>query len=437
LAKQLGTDVPNLMKLLTGDIGELKGEVEETTYSFEEMQKEAFGLKGFDAIINNTMSALKRPVSQIQQATRATFEGFTPFIAKFQAYNADIIEKTTAFVAKNSELVGAAGILYNLAGIDGVQQGYEIFKGIASFTGSILSNLFSVKGLLAVMAAGALYMIKDDFAKIFKAFDEDGIFAGLETLWGSLQDGFARIQDYLDKEFGINKEFLTRGLHLVKQLALTGFQFLRLHLFGPMYDYLELDLLPKIIPLFKQMWAQVGAMFTAMMNLSAAGFFSGLPSWVKSGLAMVGVDTNNIFGESSYSSGEEGMTKEEKKKWRTRKRAGSYMTSKVQLGSESDDFAATRGAQEAEKRAAQAIQVVTPYITDAVVAAQKAANTGVDIAKNTKDGVLGALTEFHGSSSEAHKVFQGQLILDGKVLGEIVTPISQGNFNSNIRNAIK
>ena len=107
IAKALGTDTTTAVKILRGEFDELNETAQQATYTFEEMQKKAFGLKGFDEVVNNMMNSLKRPISQIQDATRATFEGFTPLIGKFQAFNAKLIEETGVFVKRNSELVGA------------------------------------------------------------------------------------------------------------------------------------------------------------------------------------------------------------------------------------------------------------------------------------------------------------------------------------------
>ena len=68
---------------------------------------------------------------------------------------------------------------------------------------------------------------------------------------------------------------------------------------------------------------------------------------------------------------------------------------------------------------------------------QKAADTTVDVAKSTKDGVIEGMKEFHGAQGEAHRNFQGQLIVDGKVFAEVVTPVSQQNFESNLSKAMK
>lgn len=62
------------MKMLSGDIEELTGQVENASYSFEQMSKDAFGLKGFDSVLDGIMGSFQRPVQQIQEATRSVFQ---------------------------------------------------------------------------------------------------------------------------------------------------------------------------------------------------------------------------------------------------------------------------------------------------------------------------------------------------------------------------
>ena len=235
LAATLGLGVSDFMKMLSGDIEELTGEVENASYSFEQMSKDAFGLKGFDKVVDGIMGAFQRPVKSIQEATRVTFEGMTPLIGIFEKYNAKLIDKTDAFVKKNTQLVGAVGILYNLAGIDGVQKGYEIFKGIAGFTGTMLSNLFSIKGLLLLMSSGVLYLIRKDLRGIWDTFQKDGPIAAIGELFSTI---FTRLND-LRKEWHIDAKFFTDVFGVVKAYAVQAFHFMRANFLGPLYDYLE------------------------------------------------------------------------------------------------------------------------------------------------------------------------------------------------------
>ena len=100
LAATLGLDVSTFMKALSGDVEELTGAVENASYSFDQMKKDAFGLKGFDEVVNGIMGSFKRPITEIQKASRAVFEGLTPTIGLFEKYNAKLIDSTNAFVKK-------------------------------------------------------------------------------------------------------------------------------------------------------------------------------------------------------------------------------------------------------------------------------------------------------------------------------------------------
>jgi hypothetical protein len=235
LAATLGLGVSDFMKMLSGDVEELTGQVENASYSFEQMSKDAFGLKGFDSVIDGIMGSFQRPVQQIQEATRAMFQGMTPLIDIFEKYNAQLITKTESFVKNNTELVGAVGLLYNLAGIDGVQKGYEIFKGIAGFTGTVLSNLFSVKGVLALMAGGVLYLIRKDLTDIWDTFQTDGPIAAIGQLFSTI---FTRLND-LRKEWHIDAAFFTDVFGVVKAYAVQAFHFVKKEFLGPLYDYIE------------------------------------------------------------------------------------------------------------------------------------------------------------------------------------------------------
>ena len=245
IAGALGTDTTTMVKILRGEFDELNEAAQEATMTFEEMKKEAFGLKGFDEVVNNMMGALKRPISDIQKATRATFEGLTPLISRFEKFNARLIEQTTSFVEKNSQLVGAVGILYNLANIDGIQQGYDIFKGIASFTGSVMSNLFSIKGVLAVMVGGTFYLLRERLGGIYDILTGTGPGTGpvaaLKALGAAMSDVF---DDFKQKaiDLGFDKEFFSA----LSDLVFNAFYFGILKVtdyMAPLYDKMKVEFL--------------------------------------------------------------------------------------------------------------------------------------------------------------------------------------------------
>lgn len=370
MADAIGVDVPNFMKMLSGNVEELTEQVDVVSKSFEDLSKEAFGLKDFDSVMNNMMAMLERPVQRIQKATRDSFSAFEPLISRFESFNEDLINKTNKFIDKNSEMVGAVGLLYNLANIDGVKKGYEIFKGMAGFTGSMLSNLFSVKGLLLTGIAFAAYQIRGDFAKIGQAFQKDGVLGGLSAIFDALKTKFIEFQDYLDKEFGINKNFVVKGLGYIKQLALTGFRYLQLHFLGPMYDYIELDLLPKIPPLFMSVASKIGTYFQNMFIDVLNDLTHKFLNWFVGGagsviLKAMGINTSQLFGAGSTADPEHGMSKENIKFFREIKRKERFMKSQVALADAATEFGNTRGAQELTKRSNAAITAAAPHVAKA------------------------------------------------------------------------
>ena len=244
IAKAFNLDTTTMVKLLRGEIDELTESAVEARYTFEEASKEAFGLKGFDAVVTDTMNSLKRPVQQIQEATRATFESFTPLIDKFQDFNKKLIEQTGVFVKENSELVGAVGILYNLAGIDGVQQGYEIFKGIASATGTVLSNVFSIKGVLAALVGGAAYLLRDQIKDIYDILTGSGPGTGpvaaIKATGAALT---ALFNEYKQKaiDMGFNQEFFDALKEKFKSFALVAYHSFRDNFIKPMFKTLQVE----------------------------------------------------------------------------------------------------------------------------------------------------------------------------------------------------
>ncbi len=273
VANAMGTDTTTAVKILRGEFDELNEAAQEATMTFEEMRKEAFGLKGFDEVVNNMMGALKRPISDIQKATRATFEGLTPLISRFEKFNADLIEQTTSFVEKNSQLVGAVGILYNMANIDGVQQGYEIFKGIASFTGSVMSNLFSIKGVLAVMAGGSIYLIRERLGEIYDIFKDPkkGPIEAIKAVGAALTDVF---NEYKKKaiEMGFDKAFFSALKEKFKTSAVTTYHTFRDEFLKPMFKTLQVELIYQ----FEQMkangtFSKIGGMVADVFTTSIKG----------------------------------------------------------------------------------------------------------------------------------------------------------------------
>ena len=364
LAATLGLGVSDFMKMLSGDIEELTGEVENASYSFEQMSKDAFGLKGFDKVVDGIMGSFQRPVQAIQEATRVTFEGMTPLIGIFEKYNAKLIDKTDAFVKKNTQLVGAVGILYNLAGIDGVQKGYEIFKGIAGFTGSMLSNLFSIKGVLLLMSSGVLYLIRKDLRGIWDTFQKDGPIAAIGELFSSV---FTRLND-LRKEWHIDAKFFTDVFGVVKAYAIQAFHFVKLNFLGPLWDYLERE----GIFYFQKF-------FTKAANMAKKAVFRGIrgdspgekgSSWekLKYGLRFTmaeGADAMFGLTDDMKAPDRADIMKGQDLKMRQRKRVGAYLTADVQAKHARAAFDANKGVDKMTKEMSGMITAMAPLTKQA------------------------------------------------------------------------
>ena len=275
IAKAMNTDTTTAVKILRGEFDELNDAAQEATMTFEEMRKEAFGLKGFDEVVNNMFGSLKRPISDIQKATRATFEGLTPLISKFEKFNADLITQTSSFVEKNSQLVGAVGILYNMANIDGVQKGYEIFKGIAAFTGSVMSNLFSIKGVLAVMVGGSIYLLREKIGEIYDIFQNKGPVEAIKAIGTALTDVF---NEYKQKaiDMGFDKTFFNALKTKFKTSAITTYHTFRDEFLKPMFRTLQVELIYQ----FEQMkangtFSKIGNMIVDVLTTATRTAISG------------------------------------------------------------------------------------------------------------------------------------------------------------------
>ena len=357
LAATLGLGVSDFMKMLSGDIEELTGEVENASYSFEQMSKDAFGLKGFDKVVDGIMGSFQRPVQAIQEATRVTFEGMTPLIGIFEKYNAKLIDKTDAFVKKNTQLVGAVGILYNLAGIDGVQKGYEIFKGIAGFTGTMLSNLFSIKGVLLLMSSGVLYLIRKDLGDIWDTFQKDGPIAAIGELFSSV---FTRLND-LRKEWHIDAKFFTDVFGVVKAYAIQAFHFVKLNFLGPLWDYLERE----GIFYFQKF-------FTSAANMAKKATYRGLRGdqnsegvlgWVGDQIrntAAMGADAMFGLTDDMKAPDRADIMKGQDLRMRQRKRAGAYLSADINADTARAAFDANKGVEKMTKKMSGVITAMEP-----------------------------------------------------------------------------
>jgi hypothetical protein len=419
LAATLGLPVSDFMKMLTGDVEELTGEVEKVSVSFDELAKDAFGMKGFDEILSNVVEGFKRPVSQIQEVTRKQFAFFEPMLDRFEKWNKSMIDKTQVWVEKNAKLVGTVGLLYNLANIDGVQQGLKIFGQMASFTGNMLNNLFSLKGLLLAMSAGVLYLIRDDLGKIKDAFmgPQGGIFNGLTALFDAAKLRLGEFADMLDTKFGFNAEFLKRGLKVVGAWAIQGYRLLDLHLLGPLKDYIVDDLVDDwdkamsyVVPTVKKWMVELGPLGSMIVG----------EPWTAASQMLEGATKGlwqsvNPFAEEAEE--KKKLTKEQRQLRREnmltladqKRRAAQFM------------FSETRGAKTISGAASDAVTAAAPHMAAIKDASISAAQSSADALKDAGNEMVNIFQEGVAATNAAHanptlNVYIGNEALDSRFM---------------------
>ena len=426
LAATLNLPVSDFMKMLSGDVEELTGQVENVSVSFSELAKDAFGMKGFDDILSNVVEGFKRPVSQIQEVTRKQFEFFTPMLGRFEKFNKGMLDKTAVFVEKNAKMVGTVGLLYNLANIDGVQQGLKIFGQMSSFTGTMLSNLFSLKGLLALMAGGVLYLIREDLGKIKDAFvgPGGGLFNGLTALFDSAKLRLIEFTDYLDTEFGFNAEFLVKGLKVFGAWAMQAYRLIDLHMLGPMKDYFLDDLSKDLVVAFEIVTnhaaATLSGILSPAMNLMIFGVEGAAASMVKH------ISGWNPFANKAE---EAELTKAE----RTAMRQGAYTLSDMKRKEAEFNFTETKGAQTIETKTGGAIAAMAPYANDMWDTISQTAASLAGSGKAFGDEALKVIREGNEAVAKAHanpqlSVYIGDKALDSKFMSVVGSYID--NFGS-------
>lgn len=420
LAATLGLPVSDFMKMLSGDVEELTGQVENVSVSFSELAKDAFGMKGFDDILSNVVEGFKRPVSQIQEVTRKQFEFFTPMLGRFEKFNKDMIDKTAVFVEKNAKMVGTVGLLYNLANIDGVQQGLKIFGQMSSFTGTMLSNLFSLKGLLALMAGGVLYLIRDDLGDIKDAFmgPQGGIFNGLTAIFDAAKLRLGEFADMLDTKFGFNSEFLMRGLKVMGAWAVQAYRLFDLHFFGPMKDYILDDLFEDfnaamgwIVPMVKGWFVKLGPIGSLLVGEP----IHALKQQVEK-LTFGLWKSVNPFADEDVA-GKKAPTKED----RGKKRQAAYDQANTARQHAEVRFGATRGAQTIDEYTQGAITALTPTIDSMFESMNSAATSFMDSGKEWGEEALKVMKEGVAATTAAHanpqlSVYIGNEALDAKFM---------------------
>jgi len=454
VAKAMGTDTTTAVKILRGEFDELNEAAQEATMTFEEMRKEAFGLKGFDEVVNNMMGALKRPISDIQKATRATFEGLTPLISRFEKFNADLIKQTTSFVEKNSQLVGAVGILYNLANIDGIQQGYEIFKGIASFTGSVMSNLFSIKGVLAVMAGGAIYLIRERLGEIYDIFKDPkkGPIEAIKAVGAALTDVF---NEYKKKaiEMGFDKAFFSALKEKFKTSAVTTYHTFRDEFLKPLLTNLQVE----FIYHFEQMKAN--GTFEKIGNYLGDAFGQAMEQVKRAVIPGYGATKDMLSSISNLFADEEELKKMHQTGPRSRAEIREDVTRMTPakhrealrarqnvIKSVIDDKIATErlqnmkgkqtidaGIVKAREKVNQKLEAMEPHIANMKREATKAINATARQAQKSYEDISKLGQEMAAASTERHnQVFHIDMHVDKQKFGTAVADASNRALNKKL-----
>lgn len=460
LSKAFGTDTTTMMKLLNGEFDELTEAAVEATYTFAEMKDEAFALKGFDQIVNDTMNSLKRPIGQIQEATRATFASFKPLIGRFEKFNKNLIESTGRFVKRNSELVGAVGILYNLANIDGVQQGYELFKGIAGFTGDVMGNLFSVKGLLVAMAGGAVYLLREQIGDIYKILKTDGPVAAIKAIGTALKDVF---NEYKQKaiDMGFDKTFFDALKTKFKTFAITTYHTFRDEWLKPMFRTLQVEMIYH----FERMKSD--GTFEKMGNMLADAIGSAVSAALRQipglgamlrGKDWLGEKWDDMFGDDPVTpdrgrartrteirSDLSAMTPEQHKRALAGRR--EVINSVINDKLATIQLQNTKGMQTVNNVSAAAMKGINDS-TDKIVTTldphiQKLGTTIESMTEATKKASESALAEgikigreMESAKTQAHDDYKSRpivLVADGRQIASIVDPIAQKAVGSKLR----
>ena len=473
IANSMQTDPVTAIKILRGEFDELTDSVEETQYTFEDMKKEAFGLKGLDQVFNNMMSSFKRPIEEIQKAGRRTFEAFTPTIEMFEKYSADMIEKTEEFVKSNSELVGGLAIAYNMINLDVVQKSYDAFKGIMSFSGSLLSNMFTFKGLLLTIAGGGLFMIRGQLGDIIDTFKDQGIVAGLMALGSAFVDLFNDLkQKVIDAGFDGKKKKKLGGL--VLDAAIFGFY--------RVIDYLQ-PIFIKMKAFFINMWNEleddgtfdmigdkIGQVFTRAMSkipiigglfeMNTTGAMAGLGGaalGAKLGLAggplapitvPLGALTGGLMGVNAgndYQNAAEEMlgivpekpqreTFEEIEARLTKEQVagrGDFVrrvgAARAEMNASLAEFQKTKGAQTIDEKtavvmqkASKVMEVVEPRLAKVSTSLDSGLASLKKGLEEGLDNVVEKLGEMYNAQKNEHNKFTGEVVLDGKQVGDVV-----------------
>ena len=292
LAATLGIPVSDFMKMLTGDVNELTGEVMAAATSFEELRDQAFKMKGFDDILANTFKQFKKPVTEIQTATRDAFELLTPLQKSISDYTEKVTGVTNAFIKNNRKLVGNIGVLYNFFGTDVARNAFGLIKGTAGALSDTVGFIFSLKGLILGLSGGALFLLRNRVQEIKDAFFLGGPIRAAETAIVGL---FDEVKNMMSGTGLGGTGFFASMFQSVVKVGKLAFQFLRKEAITPLINYLIRETLyygDKLLVVLKNMVLPVlGDIATSITKI-----FSGMIGSVIAEVKRFG--TKAIFGET-------------------------------------------------------------------------------------------------------------------------------------------
>jgi hypothetical protein len=291
----------------------------------------------------------------------------------------------------------------------------------------MVSNMFSLKGLLAIMVGGVMYSLSDRFEEIRKVFDEDGIMAGITKTFDVLKEKFMAVrQDLIDK--GFDQDFFNKGLDVLKKLGIEGYRMFDLHLLGPAKDYFVFDFLDDITDAFGKAFdfieTKIVNFAKTLGNLVMKSIFDSFAGALE---PLLGIETfgigdktggiiNSLLGNDSFF----GDTTEDTKESRVRQRKLAARRAEIERIGATNAFMETKGAKKIESVIEEK---VAPKVSTAIDASLGAGSALYDTMKEAaKAGIVeGAeLARDANASVDANLARQqgGGVYLDRKRVGD-------------------
>jgi len=449
LAESMEMDIPSAVKMLRGEFDELVETAEQAEYTFEQMKKDAFGLKGFDSVLNNMMNSFKRPIEQVQLAGRATFEAFTPTIEMFEKYAGDMIETTEKFIANNSKLVGGLAIAYNMFNLDVVQKSYDAFKGIMGFSTTLIGNMFTFKGLLLGLTGGGFYLIRDQLGDIIDTFKDQGIIGGLKALGSAFVDVF---NEFKTKAIaaGFDGDFFSKFTTLALDALALGFLKAADYL-APIFDRMKVELILLFQTMqrdgtFDRIGAALGYIITAalktipfigkLFGLNTAGLVAGLAGAGKgaalgaaggpigmlagaliggAGAGYAGQQVGNLFGAGDDEPISETRAQVTARVAAQRKAGSTDLANRLSAAEKSfdtslDAYSGTAGAKTIEQKAAvvmektgKVMDVIEPRLADVSTSLNKGLDSLTEGVVEVLNQAVTVLGKMDANSNRAHE----------------------------------